>query len=200
MKLIAITQNVFFIKEIKETRDSLDQRWAAFLKRCGILPLLIPNNPLIARNIISSSKPCGVLLTGGNTLAAYGGNTPERDKTELILVHYAKKNNLPLMGVCRGMQFIQHIYGIKLRKIKGHVKRRMPILINNKITTVNSFHRFGTNNSKDAFHTWAIARDGIVKAIKHRKHPITGIMWHPERNKPFKTSDIKLFKRIFNAE
>jgi gamma-glutamyl-gamma-aminobutyrate hydrolase PuuD len=44
-----------------------------------------------------------------------------------------------------------------------------------------------------------VAADGVVKAVRHSAHPITGIMWHPERIAPFAADDVALFRRVFGA-
>ena len=48
-----------------------------------------------------------MVLTGGNDLAALGGDAPERDATENALLDAAESRRLPVIGVCRGMQVIQ---------------------------------------------------------------------------------------------
>src|SRR3989338_7293484 len=119
MKTLAVTQRVD-ISEENERRDSIDQRWYTFLHASGFLPLLIPNNPDIACNILKLYKPDGILLTGGNDLPHLGGNVFERDKTEIALLEYALNKKLPLLGVCRGMELIQNYFGVKLFKISCH--------------------------------------------------------------------------------
>ena len=46
---------------------------------------------------------------------------------------------------------------------------------------------------------WAIADDGVVKAVQHADRSTTGIMWHPERMDPFAPADIALFQRVFRV-
>ena len=40
---------------------------------------------------------------------------------EKKLIKYSLKKNIPLLGICRGMQMIAKVYNIKLSKMKGHV-------------------------------------------------------------------------------
>jgi putative glutamine amidotransferase len=47
---------------------------------------------------------------------------------------------------------------------------------------------------------WAVAGDGVVKAVRHSAQPLTGIMWHPERFAPFSSADVALFRRVFEVE
>ena len=53
------------------------------------------------------------------------------------------------------------------------------------------------NNVRDLI-VFAKSFDGNIKGIFSKKKKIVGIMWHPERNNPFKSYDINLFKKYFN--
>ena len=47
--------------------------------------------------------------------------------------------------------------------------------------------------------TWAIADDGVIKAVRHAGRRMIGVMWHPERLEPFAADDVALFSRFFEA-
>jgi len=199
MKTIAITQRVAVIPQYGERRDCLDQAWARFVAACGLLPLALPNVPEVALSLFRNVNVAGLLLTGGNDLAALGGDAPERDATENALVDDAEVRGLPVLGVCRGMQVIQQRYAVPLVRVEGHVTPSQIIEINREPMEVNSYHRFAALESRAPLDVWAIAADGVVKAVRHAARPTTGIMWHPERNTPFCDADIALFRRVFEA-
>ena len=110
-----------------------------------------------------------------------------------------KPRALPVLGVCRGMQVIQQRHGIPLVRVEGHVTAKQIIQINREPMQVNSYHRFGARESRPPLEVWAIAEDGVIKAVRHAARPTTGIMWHPERSTPFSGADIALFRRVFKA-
>jgi N5-(cytidine 5'-diphosphoramidyl)-L-glutamine hydrolase len=199
VKLVAITQRVAVVPEYGERRDCLDQTWARFIAACGLLPLPLPNVVDVALAMFNRSEVAGLVLTGGNDLAAVGGDAPERDVTENALLDAAESRRLPVIGVCRGMQVIQQRYAVPLRRVQGHVTARQTIDIEGKETEVNSYHNFGASESPPPLNAWAHARDGIVKAIRHSEKPLTGIMWHPERITPFAARDIALFRDVFEV-
>ncbi len=199
MKIVAVTQRVVLVPEHGERRDCLDQAWPRFIAACGLLPLPLPNVAEVALAMFSQPGVAGLVLTGGNDLAAVGGDAPERDATENALLDAAESRRLPVIGVCRGMQVIQQRCGVPLRRIQGHVMRRQTIHIEGQEAEVNSYHNFGASESRPPFDAWAHARDGIVKAIRHSEQPMTGIMWHPERNTPFAERDIALFRDVFEV-
>jgi putative glutamine amidotransferase len=199
MKTIAITQRVAVVPQYGERRDCLDQAWARFVAACGLLPLALPNVPDVALSLFQNADVAGLLLTGGNDLASLGGDAPERDATENALLDAAEARGLPVLGVCRGMQVIQQRHAIPLVRVEGHVTPSQIIEINREPMDVNSYHRFAARESRPPLEVWAVAADGVVKAIRHAARPITGIMWHPERNMPFSGADIALFRSVFEA-
>ena len=139
-------------------------------------------------------------MTGGNDLAALGGDAPERDALENALLDWAERHRLPVLGVCRGMQVIQQRFAIPLRRVEGHVTQRQVIRINGEPKEVNSYHHFAAFDTRPPLDVWAVAEDGVVKAIRHSAQPMTGIMWHPERSAPFSPADVALFRRVLGVE
>jgi N5-(cytidine 5'-diphosphoramidyl)-L-glutamine hydrolase len=200
MKLVAVTQRVAIIPEYGERRDCLDQAWPRFLAACGLTPLALPNVLEVALELCTGAAVSGLVLTGGNDLAECGGDAPERDAVELALLDWAERRGLPVLGVCRGMQVIQQRFGIGLNRVERHVARRQVIRIEGEPREVNSFHHFASLESRPPLDVWAVADDGVVKAIRHSTQPITGIMWHPERLSPFSPADTVLFRKFFKVE
>jgi len=199
MKLVGITQRVAVDPGYGERRDCLDQAWTRFLAACDLLPLPLPNAAETAVALCRAAGIDGLVLTGGNDLAVLGGDAPERDAAEHAVLAFAERHRLPVMGVCRGMQMIQQRYSIPLGPVQGHVTPREVIRIEGELKEVNSYHRLGALDSRPPLETWAVADDGVVKAVRHSTQRITGIMWHPERMAPFSPSDVALFRRIFGV-
>ncbi len=194
---ILVTQRVVVDPATGERRDALDQQWGAFLCQAGFLPVPVPNSLDSPRHFWKDMSPAGLLLTGGNDLSSYGGDAPERDRMELDLIDLAMSDNRPILGVCRGMQLLQHAAGTPLIRLKGHVARHQDILVDGKTLHKNSFHNWGTTSGTPGYETWAHTSDKVVKAVRTTDRSRTGIMWHPERLVPFQDDDIKLFQNIF---
>jgi putative glutamine amidotransferase len=197
---IAISQRVTILSDREERRDAIDQRWFEFFHQCDLLPVLIPNHQQLAEKILDQTPVKGVLLTGGNDLTSYGGDAPERDATELFLLQYCLDHDLPLLGVCRGMQLIQDHFGVKLKKVPNHVATTHSIKIDGEELQVNSFHNYAALDSIDALRVMGRSNDDVVEAIRHKHFPILGIMWHPERNSPFQEFDINFVKSVFSKK
>jgi N5-(cytidine 5'-diphosphoramidyl)-L-glutamine hydrolase len=169
--------------------------WSKFLLECGLVPVPVPNSVDAALQICDQMD--GIVLTGGNDLSAYGGDAPERDATETALLDLAERRDLPVLGVCRGMQMILHRFGGRLHRVEGHVRPRQRIWIEGCSAEVNSFHNFGATVASAPLISWAVADDGVIKAIKHEHRRMIGVMWHPERLEPFRGEDVALFARVF---
>jgi putative glutamine amidotransferase len=73
----------------------------------------------------------------------------------------------------------------------------LEIQIEGQSRTVNSYHRFGARSTRDPLEAWGQARDGVVKAVRHRQLPLAGIMWHPEREFPFHSEDVAYMEQFF---
>ncbi|MEP1449107.1 MAG: gamma-glutamyl-gamma-aminobutyrate hydrolase family protein [Paraglaciecola sp.] len=199
MKLIGVTMRADKPAGYDEIRDGLDQKWLPFLHSCGLTPILMPNSPDLVEIYLEQFVFSGVLLTGGNSPAKYGGDCPARDEVDTLLIEWAIQNNKPLIGVCRGMQSIQLAYQHPLEPVAGHVAKQQNISINGQQTVVNSYHNWGTKHCDLPLESWAVSEDEVIKAVKHVNNKLYGIMWHPERHIPFRKPDIDFFKRTFNS-
>ena len=194
-KIVLVSMRIDEISNRKEKRDSIDQKLLTFIINCGYFPILVPNILFDLKSFedwLVSLKPHSILLSGGNDL----GENQERDKTEFILLTYALKNNIPLLGICRGMQFIAKEFGAKLIPIKGFINARDKLIgeLNHKPLF---FFNFGIANCPEGFYIIAKSSTGIIHGIKHKKFKLEGWMWHPEREKNFVREDINRIKEFF---
>ncbi|NBH82482.1 hypothetical protein D7X88_05025 [bacterium C-53] len=202
MKTIIYTQRVEIVDSYQERRDCADQRIAEFINACGFLPIPVPNRSELAEEIIMNLKPSGIVLTGGNSLVAYGGNAAERDAMDKKLIELAINNTIPLYGFCRGMQSILDYFGNQLIDVEGHVAVRHLVQERLGGYEVNSYHNQACVCLKSdcGLYVTAQSADGVIEAICHEKLPMIGTMWHPEREVHFSSEDIIRVKKIFNLE
>lgn len=197
MKTILYTQRVEIVESYGERRDCADQNIPRFIQACGYLPVPMPNIVDAARQMAKQLEPAGIVLTGGNSLVKYGGNAPERDEAERELLNIALQYDMPVYGFCRGMQVILDYFGCELEQVQGHVA------VHHKVTgalgdlEVNSFHNQACRIVRDSLEILAQSEDGVIEAVLHKDKRILGTMWHPEREKPFKVSDIKRVQELF---
>ena len=196
--VVIYTQRVEVQEHYQERRDCADQRVADFLYKCGYLPIPVPNRMELADDVLSTLHPKGIVLTGGNSLAKYGGNAPERDLMDETLIRLSLSYNIPVYGLCRGMQSLLDYFGCKLSKVNGHVAVRHKIYGNGKERNVNSFHNFAAVSlESDDLVAEYHSDDGVIEMVRHAIHPMVGVMWHPEREKDFSEQDIQCIVELF---
>jgi gamma-glutamyl-gamma-aminobutyrate hydrolase PuuD len=124
MKNIAVIQRVEFIEKRNEYCDALDQSWTDLLLSINLFPVFLPNNVSYVKKFIKIREINGLLISGGGSLTKYNGSSSERDAIEKIMINFSITKNIPVLGVCRGMQSIQNHFGNDIQIIKNHVKKR----------------------------------------------------------------------------
>lgn len=190
--------------------DSLEDNYVVYFERFGLNLFPVPNVSGRLDNLISVIKPSGIVLTGGGDVDPdlYGGQkndmaavSKERDMCESMLLEIAIKNDIPVLGICRGMQFINVFFDGKLvgdiKEIDTRGGHGVPCKHNVRIIDdafskmlgqnkfqVNSYHNQGIlpeGLGKD-LKAFAIYEDiGLIEAFHHIRYPIAGLQWHPER-------------------
>lgn len=222
-KRIGITQRVMYLPKIRERRDVLDQRWMAFAKVIDVSLIPLPNIREDVTDYVNELNIEGFIFSGGNNIGYISGNkipnlsiekddvAYERDETEHRLLKWAHEKKRPVIGVCRGMQFISSFYGGNLTIVdrNTHVAKRHPIQVTTSDFSkfygdnaeVNSYHGYGINqcNLPDELASAAMFNEQ-VEAFKDKNQLFYGIMWHPEREEVFSTADICFFTKILNNE
>ena len=201
MTNIAITQRLTSEYNGQEIRESLDTMWYDFIKSCGfsLVPISVKQN---IPQFLQKMQISGIVFSGGNDLSAVNPEEVNkiRDAFEKELLKEAIKQNIPVIGVCRGMQLINDFFGGSLRQVTGHVATTHQISGKNLTRFVNSFHNYALNDIHGDFAVDFVADDGIVEAFHHKNKDVYAIMWHPEREKTFNHEDIAMFQKIFDKE
>ena len=183
---IIISQRIDEWVSYLEKRDSLDLSWHNTLEKLfgakiNLFP--IPNKSKNIRDWLNELKIDFFVLTGGNDI----GVELERDFVEKEMLDYSKNHNIPLLAICRGMQYVQMYEGGKLVKSIEHINclHEVTYIQTNKKDTnflVNSFHSFSIKEiNKLKFNAIAYSYDGYIEAMIHNTYPWLAIMWHPER-------------------
>ena len=181
--------------------------------RAGGVPVIIP--PLADTDAIINTLEHidGLLLTGGgdyNPLYAgeepspkLGGVNAERDLPELLITQLAYNRQIPMLGICRGIQTLAMALGGKVmqdisdvaqirhsqdadRSEPTHTVTVEPdstlynIYKEDKLF-VNSFHHQAVSDPGERFRVTARSSDGIIESMESCEFKsILGVQWHPE--------------------
>jgi N5-(cytidine 5'-diphosphoramidyl)-L-glutamine hydrolase len=197
---IALSQRQDAVPGRDEVREALDVRWGRLLWELGFLPLPLTAGVTDHASYINEIAPDGFLLTGGPNLGVW----PARDALERAALEYSIDNNLPVLGVCRGMQFINNFQGGSLRPMVGHTATRHEVsgpLMSNGPRSVNSYHDLVMQDLDlgDDIEAVAWTQDGFIEALRHSARPWLGIMWHPEREAKVAHADHELILNHFRG-
>ncbi|MDE5825228.1 MAG: gamma-glutamyl-gamma-aminobutyrate hydrolase family protein [Lachnospiraceae bacterium] len=198
-KIVIYTQRIEIIKIYGERRDCADQRIPQFLESCGYIPVPVSNVISDLAAFVDAVNPVGILLTGGNSLEKYGGDAPERDRTDHQLIDIALCKNIPLYGFCRGMQSVLDYFGCSLGNVTGHVAVRHMIEGIWGKQEVNSYHNQACRELKKPLQVMAQSEDGVIEAAAYPEKKIIVTMWHPERETPFQEMDIARLRNLYEG-
>jgi putative glutamine amidotransferase len=205
LKTVAVSQRIDNYSKRNERRDALDQNLSSFLITSGFIPIPVPNR--LTKHVAEPGaekqnelgswleifNPNAILLSGGNDV----GSCPDRDRTENFLIEFASKRNLPVLGICRGMQMMATLSGSSLRRVNGHVRTRHVLQGGVISGEANSYHDMSIDSCPTGYHVLARSEDGEIEAIGHDEYPWEGWMWHPEREETFDDRDVKRLRNLF---
>lgn len=212
----------------------LNQSYFEAIRQFGGIPLLIPVLAQTEELDFLMNQCDGLLLTGGGDLdPALFGETMlndtvviagERDEAEYRALDHAVRRNLPIFGICRGVQVMNVYFGGTLyqdipTQIPSDIAHRMekpyhrtchscfveqgtPL---HKLTGVsefgvNSHHHQAVKDLAPGFISMGRSDDGVIEAIcDPSKYFCWGVQWHPERIWDIEISSAKLFEAFITA-
>mgnify|MGYP003288498889 CR=1 FL=1 len=155
--------------------------------------------------ILSGGGDINPLYLGEEPIRELSSINPARDNQELLLVRLAANRQIPILGICRGIQVMTAALGGKLyqdiykeagatlkhsqdteRHTATHSVR---IASSSKLSKifgatnlyVNSFHHQAVREAAPGFAVTAVSPDGLIEAVEsiHGKSML-GVQWHPE--------------------
>jgi len=176
--------------------DCLESAYVGFLESLGFVVVPVSNFCTSTSALFQLPGELLLVLTGGGSLQEefyekpYGyPMQPNRDRVERELLCNALEKKIPILGICRGMQFINGFFGGKITRLADREKAR-PNGTDHQVQTskglqyVNNFHNDGILREGLAAGALPIAIDeehDIVEAFLMEKERILAIQWHPER-------------------
>lgn len=187
-----------------EPRDAIAHDWYRFMQTAfKETPwLLIPNGLPDVSAYLNDWGINAIILSGGDDIGIY----PVRDETENQIIGYAQSLNIPIFGVCRGLQILISNFGGKFhdkvdeRHVASHhnIKYSEYMKDFHKCPTkqVNSYHKIKIIDSGRLLPL-AYDDDGFIEAAFLPEHNFLGVMWHPERCDPFDEADISCIRNLF---
>ena len=182
----------------------------------GAVPVIIPPYPHREQLISTLDSLDAILLSGGADIdPRYMGEEPDynllhninpaRDEQEIMLVRLAADRQLPILGICRGIQTMaaalggnvhQDIYAALGNNLLTHSQQEERSTATHNVNiepgsllhnlfgdtlAVNSFHHQAVSTVPEGFRVTAHATDGVIEAMESTDgRPMVGVQWHPE--------------------
>ena len=198
------------------SRSAVTQQYVDAVLEAGGVPICLPLGMDLEGLRQAFRFVDGLLLPGGDDVAPerYGetrhpklGKVDEmRDELELSAASLALEEDLPVLGICRGIQVLAVAAGGSLfqdvptqwesrlphdvrQHGRDHLCHEIEILPGSRLadalgtttSMVNSFHHQAVRDLPPRFEATAHASDGIVEAIEARdKTFAVGVQCHPE--------------------
>jgi microsomal dipeptidase-like Zn-dependent dipeptidase/gamma-glutamyl-gamma-aminobutyrate hydrolase PuuD len=179
----------------------------------GGVPVIIP--PVTDDSVVINTLEhidALILSGGGDINPLWAGEEPspklhginqERDLPELLIARLAYNRQIPMLGICRGIQTLATAFGGKVAqdisdvatiKHSQDADRSEPthsVIIDEDSSLfdiykstkvmVNSFHHQAVAEAGDKFRVIAKSPDGIIEAMESSEFKsILGVQWHPE--------------------
>lgn len=197
------------------------------LSQFGVTSLIIPYSENIDEILKITD---GIILSGGGDLSEYllseeidpkaEDICPQRDIFESELCKKAFEQDIPLLGICRGIQIMNVSLGGKINQhIEGHmakysqvpnkkntithnilIKKESPLYKMSKTETaeVNSIHHQCISELSPDLTICAKSRDSVIEAVcAEKKKFFMGVQWHPEKMSDDFSKNI--FKEFINV-
>jgi putative glutamine amidotransferase len=195
----------------------LARSYVEAVQQAGAMVLMLaPDDELLERPEEVLDLLDGLVLAGGADIdpASYGAEAhaetvdtvPERDRFEIALVRAAIERDLPVLGICRGMQLINVAYGGTLmqhlpERFGHHEHLRVPGTFDGADHDVDlsegslaaraagethhatkSHHHQGVDRlGEGLWISGCSSMDGLPEAIEMEgRRFVLGVQWHPE--------------------
>lgn len=175
-----------------------------------IYPIFINTNIKLSlknkENLINQIKSLdGFILPGGEVIS----------QADLFIIDYCYKNNIPLLGICLGMQEIAYYFDNKsLKKLNSeeHFKPKLDYvhsiklnkkgylynLLQTNTINVNSKHHY--HITKNKHYVIEATSDKIIEAIKIKNTKyMLGLQFHPETMYPYDNNAKLIINDFFKA-
>lgn len=182
------------------------------IREVGGVPVLLTPGETQIRGLLEVLD--GLILSGGGDIdpEVYGGEhhptvryvCQERDQFELTLTQAALASDIPILGICRGMQILNVVCGGELyphvpdhfseiehysRPDQKPIRHQVQVIGGTRLESITqvstlsvlSWHHQAIRSVPQAWKQAAFSEDELIEAMEHRDHPwAVAVQWHPE--------------------
>lgn len=190
----------------KDGQTCLAETYIQSVIQAGGAPVVIPATTDLRVLTAVVQDLDGILMSGGGDInPLFVGEEPLpalqdvdtlRDRYDLLLIRLASNRQIPLMGICRGHQMLNAVFGGTLyqdiysqadtdvikhsQKMAREEASHTVHLEDGCVIAVNSFHHQAVKDVAPEFVQTAVAPDGINEGMRHPEKSVFSVQWHPE--------------------
>ena len=162
----------------------------------------IPIGIILDRNYKEILNTCdGIIFQGGDEVGEF----------DLETLKHLYNKDIPVLGICLGMQEMGILFNGKLSSNTNHRKKlnyahsvyiktnsKLASIFNQNIIKVNSRHKDYLTCTD--LSVVGISNDGIIEAIEDKsKRFFIGVQWHPESMLSYDNIQNKIFEKFIKA-
>ena len=164
-------------RKLRDTwHAAINHEWYEFLAGHEIVPLCCHGS------VPQTDEFDLIILAGGNDMPGIktwrDNHYPIRDHYEHSLIQQCMLTNTPVVGICRGAHFINHVMGGTHKLMDNpydNVKVELPQF------EVTCHHTIQLDTVAPGFEVLQQDKNGIVELALNKSQRMLGIGWHPER-------------------
>lgn len=177
--------------------DVIESTYVTYFEHLGVDLFQLSNFTLNLDRILDANNFDLIILTGGGSIPSkfYSEEHNDflqlnRDRLEWTLMEYSIKNEIPILAICRGMQYMNAFLGGKITKLNAlkesrSIGKEHDIFLGDRTKiSVNNYHNDGVFKNDVAEGLKIIGLDvenDVVEAIYSQQMKWIGFQWHPER-------------------
>jgi putative glutamine amidotransferase len=229
-----VTGGAWGLYSLGDFMDYTLSEYSQAVLHAGGAPVILPaaQDEKSLERILGSVQ--GLILSGGpdihprrygeEPMAGLGEVDEALDRMELLAAALAVAKNLPVLGVCRGIQVLNVALGGRLyqdipsqvpeslchspkadKAVNTHTVRiaagsRLRRIVGKPEIWVNGKHHQAVKDPAPGLVVTARARDGVIEALEHTgKRYVIGVQWHPEGTWRKDACSRKLFRSFLRA-
>lgn len=216
--------------------STLSEYYSKAVEAAGGIPVILPTHLSDTQAVLDRLD--GIIITGGGDIdpsrydqiahETTGGIDHERDQLEIAIVKAAIAREMPLLGICRGLQVLNVALAGSLHQdidtlipdAAEHRQQNQQIfheeptqtvtlapgehplteMANHNTMHVNTFHHQSINRLGEGLQAIAHGTDGVIESVYYPQAPFCmAVQWHPEMLASSRDEHAAIFRGLIEA-